>query len=315
MIRGLILLVWCLLAYTINAQISAEMGTCRIICDNSPGFPVGQVSVGPPGKAGGPGPKGEKGSMGRIGEKGEPADPCLCPAQNNLQNQIDEMKEYIKRIQAPRDCKEAIPRRDTDLGGVFTIYPSSTEPTGIEVYCDFRTDGGGWIVFQRRVDGSENFSRTWADYVKGFGDINKEFWLGLEKMHWLNNLGPYEFRVDMEDFENNTVYAKYRSFKLGDSDTNFALTTSGYTGDAGNAMLFNNIAFSTKDADHDTHSVAHCSQLYKGGMWYTNCHGANPNGLYLKGEHKSYADGINWKPFKGYYYSLKFIEMKFRRID
>ena len=33
-------------------------------------------------------------------------------------------------------------------------------------------------VFQRRMNGKENFYRGWAEYQEGFGNVEGEFWLG-----------------------------------------------------------------------------------------------------------------------------------------
>lgn len=57
----------------------------------------------------------------------------------------------------------------------------------------------------------------------------------------------------------------------------------------------------------------YCTQEFKGAWWYSDCHYSNLNGLYLAGNHTSFADGVEWESFRGFYYSLKFTEMKFRQ--
>ena len=67
--------------------------------------------------------------------------------------------------------------------------------------------------------------------------------------------------------------------------------------------------FATKDRDNS----GNCVERFKGGWWYEKCHDSNLNGLYLNGSHTTFADGVNWRQWKGYNYSLKRSEMKIRR--
>ena len=83
-----------------------------------------------------------------------------------------------------------------------------------------------------------------------------------------------------------------------------------FSGTAGDSLIYHNVRpFSTKDQDN---GVGNCAVIYKGAWWYSGCHQSNLNGLYHHGKHSSYADGVNWRLWKGYYYSAKRAEMKIR---
>ena len=140
------------------------------------------------------------------------------------------------------------------------------------------TDGGEWTVFQRRMDGSVDFYRNWADYQQGFGNLSGEFWLGLDKIHRLTTTAT-ELYVDMRDFEGNSAYAQYTSFSVGDSSSKYILTVSGYSGTAGDSLTspYNGHKFSTRDQDNDADS-RNCAQAFKGAWQYGNCHYSNLNG-------------------------------------
>ncbi len=78
----------------------------------------------------------------------------------------------------PHDCAD-VQRFGFHYSGIYTVHPAHN-PGGseVEVFCDLNTDGGGWLVVQRRQDGSQRFDLPWSDYKAGFGRLAKEFWLG-----------------------------------------------------------------------------------------------------------------------------------------
>ena len=183
---------------------------------------------------------------------------------------------------------------------------------GKPVFCDM--DEGGWLVFQRRLDGSVDFFRTWAEYRQGFGDLEGEFWLGLDTIHQLTYNKRYMLRIVLEDFDGNTTYADYSYFFVSGESQKYKLSLGEYTGNATDSFSgHKTYHFSTKDQDNDSwHS--NCASAYNGGWWYNKCHSSNLNGIYHAGKHSSYADGVNWRSWKGYHYSLKSTIMKVKPV-
>ncbi|CAG2200658.1 unnamed protein product [Mytilus edulis] len=77
-------------------------------------------------------------------------------------------------VRKPKDCSDLDPKHDPS--GVYRIYPTADRV--FKVYCDMKTDGGRWTVLIRRMDGSQDFNKKWIEYENGFGNLNREFWLG-----------------------------------------------------------------------------------------------------------------------------------------
>ena len=203
------------------------------------------------------------------------------------------------------DCSDLLKSGQTQSG----VYPIDPDGKGsFDVYCDMRTDGGGWTVFQRRQNGSVDFYRGWNDYKLGFGNLMAEFWLGNDKIHRLTASRASSLRVELEDWNGVRAYAKYGRFNIDDEQAKYRLEVSSYSGTAGRDSLayHNNMAFSTKDRDHDIHSNVNCAVSYTGAWWYKGCYNCNLNGKY--GKNQAYR-GLYWYDFRGSN-SLKFIEMK-----
>ncbi|XP_061394124.1 angiopoietin-1-like, partial [Musca vetustissima] len=157
-------------------------------------------------------------------------------------------------------------------------------PKSFWVPCD-----GDWTIIQRRINGTVDFKRSWMEYRTGFGDLNGEFWLGLEKIHSLTTLYGYaELKIEMQDFRNVWGYAHYRWFSVGNETTKYQLTVWDYiVSTAGNSFnAHRDEHFSTFDQDNDKSSEENCASGLNGGWWKyyckTNRYISNLNGFYYK---------------------------------
>ena len=96
-------------------------------------------------------------------------------------------------------------------------------------------------MFQRRQDGSVDFFRGWNDYKLGFGNLNGEFWLGLDKIHRLTAGKNKKLRVDLEATAGTILLAEYSSFAVANEKAKYQLTVGGYSGENSPQMTANGL--------------------------------------------------------------------------
>lgn len=141
----------------------------------------------------------------------------------------------------------------------------------------------GWIVVAKRVDGIVDFDKTWNEYAIGFGSPINEFWVGNEALHRLTRDNCTKLKIDLIDIYGTKWIAEYNNFIIGSEDTGYRIQISGYSGNATDALSYQNgMSFSAKDKDMDI-STADCAANYHGGWWFSNCQHANLNAKYSLG--------------------------------
>ncbi|KAI8747835.1 BgiBFREP21.3 [Biomphalaria glabrata] len=210
------------------------------------------------------------------------------------------LQEFQKTL-IPESCRGIIHKKERVV---------VTLASGLKVMCDTKTDGGGWIIFQRRINGKVDFYRGWKEYSDGFGDYNiGEFYLGNENIFSLTSTGQYDLRIDLE-FNNKKYFAQYENFKVFSETEKYTLKIGNYSGNAEDDLSYhNNMFFTTFDRDNDEHSGTNCAENGSGAWWYRGCHLSNLNGLWGS---TSYAKGMNWAQLTEWSNSVSFSEMKIR---
>ena len=121
----------------------------------------------------------------------------------------------------PRDCYDLkCFRLSKAKDGPHTIYPAKSNLTSLQISCDQETDNGGWIMYQRRVDGTINFTRNWQDYKHGFGTNGNgttELWLGNEQVYQvLQRYGKpkCELRIEADAFDGSSCWLVASNFRM-----------------------------------------------------------------------------------------------------
>lgn len=214
---------------------------------------------------------------------------------------------------AVRSCQDILKEGNTKSG----VYRTTIGLQEKDVYCDMETAGGGWTVLQRRGDFGNPpsyFLRKWNDYREGFGNASLEVWMGLEAIFLLTNKDLVQLRIFLEDWDGNQTEVTVNEFKLSNEDTGYRIFYKNFKPAIGKSLPTRGTKYSTVDRDNDAWSN-NCAERFSGAWWYTACLNSNLNGLYLRGAHESFGDGVNWYHWRGYKYSLKNTVMKIKPLD
>ncbi|KFB48061.1 AGAP004917-PA-like protein [Anopheles sinensis] len=183
----------------------------------------------------------------------------------------------------PKSCLD-LPQ-NVKVSDVYQIQPEWPFQDPVLVHCDQEYESGGWTVIQRRIDGTLSFERPEMDYVNGFGNVDTEYWLGLEHIYRLLTSAPHELVILLEDFSGNHFYAKYGDVEMIKYESKVVPSyelrkCKSYTGNAGDFIL--KYRQSTYDERNGTKTVkyepidrsksfeGYAKDPYYGGYWISS---------------------------------------------
>ena len=223
---------------------------------------------------------------------------------------VDNIESVLVKLFMPQSCEKNTPKLNHPFKTPYpVIYNSKILGVDTPILCDTETDGGGWIIIQRRFTGDVDFYRDWDTYKRGFGNLDTDFWLGNENIHIITSSGEYELRVELK-YQGQSKFAVYNRFSLAGESDNYRITLGKYSGTAGDSLRpHNGQHFSTYDRDNDRDSSLNCAKAFTEAWWYNNCHDSNLNCKWQAVDQK----GLDWYSFTNGK-SVSFSEMKIRRV-
>lgn len=233
---------------------------------------------------------------------------CVVLAEARTDPRTDDLSPTIlnaKRKKKFTDCVDL--RKDGyNETGLYHIYPNTTDP--IKVACRFELENTFTSIMGQK-DGSMSFQQYFQYYITGFGNTGtNNFWLGLDHMKYLTDIGHVNMRITLQDWWFN-IKEIYYKFSLGPKPY-YTSYFSHFQGNLPDDLSYESgMNFAAMDRV-DPHG---CAAQTKAGWWYNYCTYTLPTGRYYRGRYPvqpgKMADGIFYKDWYGVDYSLMYIRI------
>ena len=137
------------------------------------------------------------------------------------------------------------------------------------------TDEGGWTVFRKSYTNTSTYHHTWYDYVYGFKVDGNDFWIGLEKLHWLTAARQLtQMRIDVTDLTNNTVKSThFDEFFVDSWERNYEPHMRNFHESDGTANDSNDeeVSLGVDPSENELNSEDECELENVGGWWFKRC--------------------------------------------
>ena len=192
--------------------------------------------------------------------------------------------------------------------GVYSVsLPGSQSRSA---YCYMEGEGGGWMAFQRRFDGSVDFhTKLWDDYKNGFGTGEGEYWLGNDMLHKITSSGSYDLYVIAKSFDGQIQVKRFKGFTIGSEEAKYVIRYQSVYPGYSHYDLFTALqgdSFTTIDRDNDKKPTSNCAaDSYPSGWWFGACHSDLMNGRYSSTRACPFGAGLHWFRWLGLNECLK----------
>ena len=262
-----------------------------------------------------------------IGSGYDPENDIADILYRKFRNAVDLLQslayDYVAEIKFENCCEPKL------LGfNKSRIYPVMALAPLVKIaYCDMETDGGGWTLILRRGFRKTKYQDVFPTiaepyYHRGFGRVDRDFWLGLKALHYMTSKEDVELRVDLK--HNGVRYfAKYSYFSIGNKSTDYTLQVDGYMEES---TLPDSLSHSSgfgfvdefSEPDSDAVSLQYdrrsrkCSTIHNSPWWYGQKGNETCSRVLFFGRFIVEARNFPKWEFEGEKRGFQFVEMKIR---